>query len=74
VVGPRELNQEWAEVWIDTGTGPGFVTRVPAAQLTLSSIDNGHGNDAIYELRPTDEGVTVRQEDAHGHRKPCEGR
>jgi hypothetical protein len=51
VVGPRELDNEWVEVWLDTGAGPGFVTRVPANRLTLASIDDGNGEDAIYRLR-----------------------
>ena len=59
MVGPRELDQEWAEVWIDTGAGPGFVTRVPAARLTLASIDDGSGNDAIYHLCLADADVPV---------------
>lgn len=59
MVGPRELDQEWAEVWIDTGAGPGFVTRVPAARLTLASIDDGSGDDAIYNLCLAHEDVPV---------------
>jgi hypothetical protein len=67
-VGPRELDQEWADVWIDTGTGPGFVTRVPAARLTLASIDDGSGDNAIYRLRLADEDVPAEaavQKGAH---------
>lgn len=55
VVGPRSLSPTGeVEVWIDTGSGPGFTTPVPVSQLTLAPIDNGEGDDAIYRLRAND--------------------
>ena len=50
-VGPRELPGDgWAEVWIDTGVGPGYTRRVSTDRLTLSAIDDGQGGNAIYVL------------------------
>ncbi|MEV6306099.1 hypothetical protein AB0M02_42270 [Actinoplanes sp. NPDC051861] len=67
VVGPRLLDHEWAEVWIDTGTGPGFVTRVPADRLKLAAIDDGNGDDAIYRLHLATEDVQPIQPGKRDH-------
>jgi hypothetical protein len=53
-VGPRQLPADgWARVWIDTGSGPGFVRRVRNDRLTLAKSDDGDGQSAIYNLHPT---------------------
>jgi hypothetical protein len=52
-VGPRPLPADgWAKVWIDTGSGPGFVRRVRNDRLTLAETDDGDGQSAIYNLHP----------------------
>lgn len=52
VVGPRELPRNGqVEVWIDAGSGAGYETMVPSDLLALSSLDDGEGVSAIYELR-----------------------
>ncbi|GIF45041.1 hypothetical protein Axi01nite_93520 [Actinoplanes xinjiangensis] len=55
-VGPRELPADgWARVWIDTGSGPGFVREVQVDRLALAEIDNGEGPHAYYLLhRPSE--------------------
>jgi hypothetical protein len=57
VVSARELGDEWVEAWLDTGAGPGFVTRVLANRLALAAIDDGNGEDAIYLPRLQGEDV-----------------
>ncbi|GGN65191.1 hypothetical protein GCM10010112_26210 [Actinoplanes lobatus] len=53
VVGPRVLPADgWADVWIDSGSGHGYVRRVPAEQLSLAPLDDGEGESAIYRLHP----------------------
>jgi hypothetical protein len=53
VVGPRSLSAAGeVEVWIDSGSGPGFVTPVPVNRLTLAPVDDGQGKDATYVLHP----------------------
>ncbi|MBW6433448.1 hypothetical protein KZ829_06790 [Actinoplanes hulinensis] len=50
-VGPRILPTDgWAEVWIDSGSGFGYVRRVPTDQLALAPLDDGEGENAIYRL------------------------
>ena len=55
-VGPRVLSEDgWARVWIDTGSGPGYIRMVPAEQLTLAEVDDGEGPYAFYRLhRPVE--------------------
>jgi hypothetical protein len=53
VVGPRCLTASGeVEVWIDTGSGPGFTAPVPVGHLSLTRLDDGQGDDAIYHLNP----------------------
>jgi hypothetical protein len=53
VIGPRSLSATGdVEVWIDTGSGPGFTTPVPVGHLSLAPLDDGQGDDAIYRLNP----------------------
>jgi hypothetical protein len=53
VVGPRILpGSGVAQVWVDTGSGPGHVREVPVELLTLAPIDDGQGKDATYVLHP----------------------
>ncbi|MEO3776971.1 hypothetical protein ABGB16_08970 [Micromonospora sp. B11E3] len=52
VVGPRELPTDGrAWVWIDSGSGPGHKISVRHEDLTLSELDDGQGQAAIYNLR-----------------------
>ena len=50
-VGPRVLPEDrWVRVWIDTGSGPGSVRKVPTERLTLAEVDDGEGPHAFYRL------------------------
>lgn len=52
VVGPRVLPTDgMAEVWIDGGSGAGYVRRVPAKRLVLDPADDGVGHGATYLLQ-----------------------
>ncbi|MEU4618852.1 hypothetical protein AB0G04_02575 [Actinoplanes sp. NPDC023801] len=63
VVGPRSLSAAGVvEVWIDTGSGPGYTAPVPVSQLSLAPLDNGQGSDAIYRLNPVDVPAPAGQE------------
>lgn len=62
-VGPRALPAAgWVEVWIDTGSGGGYVRRVPVSHLSLAPLDDGQGDDAIYRLHPTNVPAGAGQE------------
>ncbi|GIF39413.1 hypothetical protein Axi01nite_37240 [Actinoplanes xinjiangensis] len=51
--GPRALPADgFARVWIDIGSGPGYVREVRCDQLTLAEIDDGRSSGAIYVLHP----------------------
>ncbi|MEU4163439.1 hypothetical protein [Actinoplanes sp. NPDC026670] len=57
-VGPRHLPADgWASVWLDTGSGPGYVRRVRSDRLTLADADDGDGDSAIYHLHPASEDI-----------------
>jgi hypothetical protein len=63
VAGPRNLSATGeVEVWIDTGSGPGYTASVPVSWLTLAPLDNGEGDDAIYRLHPADVPASAGQE------------
>ncbi len=50
-VGPRTLpDAGTARVWIDTGSGPGYVREVSVTRLTLAEVDDGQGDHAFYLL------------------------
>nr|GID41957.1 hypothetical protein Aca09nite_84630 [Actinoplanes campanulatus] len=52
-VGPRILPTDgFAEVWIDSGSGYGYVRRVRADRLSLAPLDDGTGEHAFFHLRP----------------------
>jgi hypothetical protein len=57
-VGPRPLPETGhARVWIDTGSGPGYVRDVPVGRLTLADVDDGHGPCGYYLLHRPGEDV-----------------
>jgi hypothetical protein len=57
-VGPRELPTEGkVRVWIDIGSGPGYMRDVPVDRLTLAEGDDGQGKSAVYRLHPAAESV-----------------
>lgn len=58
-VGPRRLPTDgWVNVWIDTGSGPGYVRQVCSDRLTLADADDGAGESAIYHLHPAPADIT----------------
>ncbi|MEU4164851.1 hypothetical protein [Actinoplanes sp. NPDC026670] len=52
-VGPRNLPANGlVRVWIDIGSGPGYMREVRCDQLTLADEDDGEGDSAVYRLCP----------------------
>ncbi|BEL05605.1 hypothetical protein Q0Z83_037960 [Actinoplanes sichuanensis] len=39
-------------MWLDTGSGPGYVKEVRCDQLSLADIDDGKSSSAFYLLHP----------------------
>jgi hypothetical protein len=65
-VGPRPLPAVGtAAVWIDTGSGPGYVREVSVSRLALAEVDDGQGDHAVYLLcRPGEVLCEVQSESA----------
>jgi hypothetical protein len=52
-VGPRDLPAKGrVRVWIDIGSGPGYMREVRCDQLTLADGDDGQSDSATYLLHP----------------------
>lgn len=68
-VGPRILpGSGVVRVWIDNGSGSGYMREVATSRLSLAATDDGEGSSAVYLLHPPSARSPCRDRPGQGGR------